>query len=108
MSEVDRLREALAKIAGVARMAANGDEYLDIEHDEEGPKYAPGTASGKGNRWVERILSLKETCRLHAVSTYYVLVDAVSSFFCGQQPDLAWLQRSSKPSDFNPVIACGN
>jgi transposase len=41
---------------------------------------------------VERILSLKETCRLRAVSTYHVLVNAVSSFFCGQQPDLAWLQ----------------
>jgi transposase len=51
-----------------------------------------GTASDKGNRWVERILSLKETCRLRAVSTYHVLVDAVSSFFHGQQPDLVWLQ----------------
>lgn len=54
-------------------------------------KRSLGTASDKGNRWVERILSLKETCRLRAVSTYHVLVDAVSSFFCGQQPDLAWL-----------------
>jgi transposase len=41
---------------------------------------------------VERILSLKETCRLRAVSTYQVLVDAVSSLFQEQQPDLAWLQ----------------
>jgi transposase len=55
-------------------------------------KRSLGTASEKGNRWVERILSLKETCRLRAVSTYEVLVDAVSSFFSGQQPDLAWLQ----------------
>jgi transposase len=55
-------------------------------------KRSLGTASDKGNRWVERILSLKETCRLRAVSTYEVLVDAVSSFFSGQQPDLAWLQ----------------
>jgi transposase len=51
-----------------------------------------GTASEKGNRWVQRLLSLKETCRLRAVSTYHVLVDAVSRFFHGQQPDLAWLQ----------------
>ena len=29
-------------------------------------KRSLGTASDKGNRWVERILSLKETCRLHA------------------------------------------
>lgn len=55
-------------------------------------KRSLGTASDKGNRWVERILSLKETCRLRAVSTYHVLVDAVSSFFHGQQPGLAWLQ----------------
>lgn len=55
-------------------------------------KRSLGTASAKGKRWVERILSLQETCRLLAVSTSHVLVDAVSSFFYGQQPDLAWLQ----------------
>ena len=54
-------------------------------------KRSLGTASAKGNRWVERILSLKETCRLHARATYAVLVDAVSSFFQGQPPDLSWL-----------------
>jgi transposase len=54
-------------------------------------KRSLGTASGKGNRWVERILSLKETCRLHARATYAVLVDAVSSFFSGQHPDLSWI-----------------
>jgi transposase len=54
-------------------------------------KRSLGTASAKGNRWVERILSLKETCRLRAVSTYHVLVEAVASFFTGQQPPLAWL-----------------
>jgi transposase len=55
-------------------------------------KRSLGTASDKGNRWVERILSLKETCRLRAVSTYPVLVDAMTSLFTGQQPHLAWLQ----------------
>src|SRR5262249_26577965 len=54
-------------------------------------KRSLGTASDKGNRWVERILSLKETCRLHARATYTVLVDAVSHFFAGQQPDLSWI-----------------
>ena len=49
-------------------------------------KRSLGTASDKGNRWVERILSLKETCGLRAGSTYQVLVDAVTSFFTGQQP----------------------
>jgi transposase len=54
-------------------------------------KRSLGTASPKGNRWVERILSLKETCRLHTRATYAVLVDAVTSFFHGQQPDLSWI-----------------
>ena len=48
-----------------------------------------GTASDKGNRWVERILSLRETCRLQAKSTYTVLVEAMTSFFHGQSPDLS-------------------
>jgi transposase len=54
-------------------------------------KRSLGTASDKGNRWVERILSLRETCRLHARSTYESVVEAVSSLFTGQQPDLAWI-----------------
>lgn len=54
-------------------------------------KRSLGTASTKGNRWVERILSLRETCRLRARSTYTVLVDAVTSFFRGQPPELSWL-----------------
>jgi transposase len=61
-------------------------------------KRSLGTASTKGNRWVERILSLKETCRLHARATYTVLVDAVSSFFHGQQPDLSWINAGVSPS----------
>jgi transposase len=54
-------------------------------------KRSLGTASSKGNRWVERILSLRETCRLQARSTYTVLVDAVTRFFYGQPPDLSWI-----------------
>src|SRR5437763_10708519 len=57
-------------------------------------KRSQGTASTKSNRWVERILSLKETCRLHARSTYQVLVDAVASLFTHQQPDLTWIAQS--------------
>ena len=57
-------------------------------------KRSHGTASLTGNRWVERILSLKETCRLHARSTYTVLVDAVHSLFTNRQPDLTWIGQS--------------
>ena len=52
-------------------------------------KRSLGTASTKGNRWGEHILSLRETYRLRARSTYTVLVDAVTSFFRGQLPELS-------------------
>ena len=48
-------------------------------------------ASEKGNRWVERSLSLCHTCRQRGQSTFGVLVDAVTSLFWGRQPDLSWL-----------------
>jgi transposase len=54
-------------------------------------KRSLGTASDKGNRWVERILSLKETCRLQARATYTVLVEAVTCLFHGHPPELAWI-----------------
>ena len=43
--------------------------------------------------YVERILSLKKTCHLHACSIYPVLIDAITRFFHGQQPDLPWLNK---------------
>ena len=52
-------------------------------------KRSRGTARTKGQHWVERILSLRETCRLQARATYMVFVDAVASLFKGQQPDLS-------------------
>jgi transposase len=54
-------------------------------------KRSNGTASVKGNRWVERILSLRQTCRQLGQSSFAVLVDALNSAFCGRRPDLAWL-----------------
>jgi transposase len=54
-------------------------------------KCSSGTESDKGNRWVERSLSLRQTCRQLGQSIFDVLVDAVTSSFQGSQPDLAWL-----------------
>jgi hypothetical protein len=51
-------------------------------------KRSQGPASPKGNRSVECILWLKETCRLHAQTIYQALVDAVASLFTSQQPNL--------------------
>jgi transposase len=54
-------------------------------------KCSQGTSSDKGNRWVERILTLRQTCRLRSLKTYPILVDAVRRYFHGQEPDLSWL-----------------
>ena len=43
-------------------------------------------SSNKGNRWVERILSLRQTCRLQAKSTFALLVDALNCYFKEQDP----------------------
>jgi transposase len=50
-----------------------------------------GSASDHGNRWVERTWSLRHTCRQRGQSTFGVLVEAITSLFCGRQPDLSWL-----------------
>ena len=54
-------------------------------------KRSLGTQSEKGNRWVERILSFKETCRLKAKATFPVLVDCIKSYFQSSPPDLSWI-----------------
>jgi transposase len=58
-------------------------------------KRSQGTNSEKGNRWVERILSLRQTCRLQKQSTFEVLVDALSCYFKDQQPDLEWIRQAA-------------
>ena len=54
-------------------------------------KRSLGTQSDKGNHWVERILSLKETCRLRGRPTFPVLVHLIRSHFNNSTPDLAWI-----------------
>jgi len=50
-----------------------------------------GSFNEKGDRWVERILSLRETCRLRALPTYPVLVEAISCSFQNRTPDVSWI-----------------
>jgi transposase len=52
-------------------------------------KRSQGTCSEKGNRWVERVLSLRHTCRIRGQPTFPVLVDAVSCLVKGQMPNLS-------------------
>lgn len=50
-----------------------------------------GSNSDKGCRWVERILSLRQTCRLHNKPTFHVLVDALTAHVRGHAPDISWI-----------------
>jgi transposase len=66
-------------------------------------KRSQGTGSEKGNRWVERVLSLRHTCRIRGRPTFPLLVDAVSCLFKGERPDLNWLtQHESLPVPSTP------
>lgn len=55
-------------------------------------KRSQGTRSDKGNRWVERILSLRQTARLNNLSSFDILVEAMNSYFKEQNPDISWLE----------------
>ena len=57
-------------------------------------KCSQGTNSDKGNRWVERILTIRQTCRLRSLKTYPILVDAVRCYFKEQKPDLSWVAQN--------------
>lgn len=66
-------------------------------------KRSQGTCSEKGNRWVERVLSLRHTCRIRGRPTYPILVDAVACLFKGEKPDLSCIiQHASLPVPSTP------
>jgi hypothetical protein len=48
-------------------------------------------------RWVERILSVRETCRLRGVPTFPILGEAITCYFNGLQPDVSWIERLCPP-----------
>lgn len=54
-------------------------------------KRSKGTQSDKGNRWVERILSFKQTCSIRSLNSFPLLVKCLDSYFKEQEPDLSWI-----------------
>ena len=57
-------------------------------------KISIGSASEKGERWIERSLSLRKTCALNGVSYYGVLTDAVASHTIKGRPKMYWLRKA--------------
>jgi len=43
---------------------------------------------------VERILSLRQTCRVRGRQTFPVIVEAMTCYFKGLQPDIAWISQA--------------
>jgi transposase len=56
-------------------------------------KRSQGTCSEQGNRWVERVLSVRHTCRIRGQPTFAMLVEAVTCLFKGKVPNLSWITR---------------
>ena len=54
-------------------------------------KSTGGTQSDKGNRWMERIATLRETCRLQGQRSFPLLVEAIQARYEGRSPDLSWI-----------------
>ncbi|WP_300674581.1 IS66 family transposase [Desulfoluna sp.] len=54
-------------------------------------KRSLGTQSEKGNRWVESILSLVETCRIKGLRTFDVLNNAIRCHFENSPPCTSWI-----------------
>ena len=66
-------------------------------------KRSQGTCREKGDRWVERVLSLRQTCRIRGRPTFQLLVEAVACLFKGEKPDLSCItQRGSLPVPSTP------
>lgn len=54
-------------------------------------KRSKGTQSLKGNKWVERILSFKQTCSIRELESFPILADLLDSYFKKREPDLSWI-----------------
>ena len=50
-----------------------------------------GTRVDKGDRFVERFLSVRQTCRLRKKRTFPILVEAITAYFNQELPDTSWI-----------------
>lgn len=90
LREIDSLWVFLEK-AGVSPTNNHAERMLRFAVCWRKRSY--GTVSDKGNRWVERILTLRQTCRLQTRRTFPVLVEALDCYFKELNPDLAWISQ---------------
>ena len=58
-------------------------------------KVSIGSAAEKGERWIERSLSLRKSCALNGKSYFDVMVDAIASQTRNGRPNLYWIHKAS-------------
>ena len=58
-------------------------------------KISIGTSSEAGQRWIERALSLLQTCRAQNKSFFKIMRDALHALFHKQTPKLDWIKNIS-------------
>jgi transposase len=103
----DRKDQAGTYVRSLEKLMANLWVFLQVEDVEPTNNLAErllrraviwrkrsmGTESETGDRWVERILTLTQTCRLQNRLCYPVLVGAMESHLQGTAPDLSWISK---------------
>ena len=67
-------------------------------------KISLGTSSEWGRRWIERALSLYQTCRLQKRSFFEVLGEALGAAWGDVAPDLGWIEARSRHNTPPPPI----
>ena len=67
-------------------------------------KVSYGSTSEEGERWVERIMTLRETCRQNGRSVFDELVKAISCHYRGEKPELAWIHEAGLESRGNQLL----
>ena len=63
-----------------------------LRHGVVQRKISIGSAGEAGRRWVERALSLRQTCRSQNKSFFELMRDALHAFFHNQKPKLDWIE----------------
>lgn len=61
-------------------------------------KVSYGSTSEEGERWVEREMTLRETCRQNGRSVFDELVTAISCHYRGEKPEVAWIHEAGLES----------
>ena len=80
-------------------MVAGAPYYALVKEREGAPSFFPRCPSPflvilpeiTWSKVMERILSLKETCRIRAMPSFPMLVNLITCYFKEQQPELGWI-----------------